>query len=56
MNAKEIDLFEKLQLRLEGIYNEIKALSSKRPDDAINLCYKFFMEILFKNRLSPYYH
>ncbi len=37
MNGKEIDLFEKLQLRLEGVYNEIKALSNKRSDDAINL-------------------
>ena len=37
MNTKEVETFEKMQLRLEGIYNEIKALSSKRPDDAINL-------------------
>lgn len=37
MNIKEKENFEKNQLRLEGIYNEIKALSGKRPDDAINL-------------------
>lgn len=36
MNAKEIEVFEKTQIRLEGIYDEVKALSNKRPDDAIN--------------------
>lgn len=37
MNSKEVEVFEKIQLQLEGIYDEIKALSNKRPDDAINL-------------------
>lgn len=37
MNTKEVEAFEKIQIRLEGMYNEIKALSGKRPDDAINL-------------------
>jgi len=37
MNNKEVENFEQIQLRLEGMYNEIKALSGKRPDDAINL-------------------
>jgi hypothetical protein len=37
MNTKEIETFEKIHLQLEGIYDEVKALSNKRPDDAINL-------------------
>jgi hypothetical protein len=37
MNVKDIETFEKNQLRLAGTYHEVKALSNKRPDDAINL-------------------
>jgi hypothetical protein len=36
MNAKEIEIFERIQLQLEGIYDEVKTLSNKHPDDAIN--------------------
>jgi hypothetical protein len=36
MNASEVEKFEKAQLQLEGLYKEVKILSSKRPDDAIN--------------------
>lgn len=36
MNKQEVDNFEKLQAQLEGLHNEISALSKKSQNDALN--------------------
>ncbi len=36
MKRKDVDEFEKLFGQLQGIYNEISALSKKSPNDAVN--------------------
>ena len=36
MNKEQIDRFEKLQSLINSMYEEIKTLSTKHPDDAIN--------------------
>lgn len=33
----DIELFEKIDTQLLGLYNEVSALSKKKPDDAVNL-------------------
>lgn len=47
MTQQEVDLFEKLQAQLEGLYNEISALSKKSQNDALNkFKLKFVNQIL----------
>jgi hypothetical protein len=36
MTKQEVDNFEKLQAQLEGLHNEISALSKKSQNDALN--------------------
>ena len=36
MTKKDVDNFEKLQAQLEGLHNEISALSKKSQNDALN--------------------
>lgn len=36
MKKQEVDNFEKLQAQLEGLHNEISALSKKSQNDALN--------------------
>lgn len=46
MTKHEVDNFEKLQAQLEGLHNEISALSKKSQNDALN---KF--KLKFVNRI-----
>lgn len=46
MTKQEVDNFEKLQAQLEGLHNEISALSKKSQNDALN---KF--KLKFVNRI-----
>jgi hypothetical protein len=47
MTQQEVDLFEKLQAQLEGLYIEISALSKKTQNDALNkFKLKFVNQIL----------
>lgn len=46
MNRKDVDTFEKLNLQLISVHEEISLLSKKKPDDAIN---KF--KLRFVNKL-----
>ncbi|WP_316818450.1 hypothetical protein [Pedobacter nyackensis] len=47
MTQQEVDLFEKLQAQLEGLYIEISALSKKSQNDALNkFKLKFVNQIL----------
>lgn len=36
MNAKEVDLFERVEAQLQALYTEISLLSKSKPNDAIN--------------------
>jgi hypothetical protein len=47
MTQQDVDLFEKLQAQLEGLYVEISALSKKSQNDALNkFKLKFVNQIL----------
>ena len=46
MNRKDVDTFEKLNVQIISVYEEISLLSKKNPDDAIN---KF--KLTFANKL-----
>lgn len=52
MTQEEVDLFEKLQAQLEGLYNEISALSKKSQNDALNkFKLKFVNQILTESNV-----
>jgi len=52
MTQEEVDLFEKLQAQLEGLYNEISALSKKSQNDALNkFKLKFVNQILTESNI-----
>jgi hypothetical protein len=47
MKGKDIELFEKLNAQLEGLYEEISILSKKSPNDAVNkFKLKFINQVL----------
>jgi hypothetical protein len=47
MTKQEVDTFEKLQAQLDGLHNEISALSKKSQNDALNkFKLKFVNQIL----------
>ncbi len=49
MKEKDIELFEKLNGQLEGLYDEMSALSKKSPTDAVNkFKLKFINQALFE--------
>lgn len=48
MTKQEVDNFEKLQAQLEGLHNEISALSKKSQNDALNkFKLKFVNKIIY---------
>ncbi|WP_299177129.1 hypothetical protein [uncultured Chryseobacterium sp.] len=50
MTIQEIDLFEKVQTQLEGMYNEISILSKKSQNDGVSLFkLKFINDILLNS-------
>jgi hypothetical protein len=49
MKEKEIELFEKLNGQLEGLYEEMSTLSKKSPTDGVNkFKLKFINQVLFE--------
>lgn len=49
MTKQEVDIFEKIQAQLEGLYLEISALSKKSQNDALNkFKLKFVNQILIE--------
>ncbi len=49
MKEKDIELFEKLNGQLEGLYDEMRTLSKKSPTDAVNkFKLKFINQALFE--------
>lgn len=45
----DVSIFEKAQTQLQGIYDEMSALSKKKPDDAVNkFKLKFINQVLIE--------
>ncbi|WP_333852801.1 hypothetical protein [Epilithonimonas sp.] len=52
MTEKQIDIFEKVQTQLEGMYNEISILSKKSQNDGVSLFkLKFINKILVDSNI-----
>ncbi len=48
METEDVDIFEKTHAQMEGLYEELSALSKKAPNDAVNKFKIKFINILLE--------